>query len=76
MSAIKIKITPTGVSLGGWGGDGIHGTDQYQIVEILYPQENANSEQQISHKAGSHIDESDVKKLKEMGVVVNYVSIF
>lgn len=66
ISAVKMKIENTGVSLGGFGGDGIHGTDQYRIVEII------GQHPLLTHKAGNHIDESDVRKFKEIGVKIAY----
>ena len=65
-SAVQMRIKNTGVSLGGFGGDGIHGTDQYRIVEIT------GDHPSLIYKAGNHIDERDVRKFKEMGVVIIY----
>lgn len=63
---VKMRIKCTGMSLGGFDGDGIHGTDQYQIIEII------SQCPLLNQKVRDHIDEGDVRKFKEMGVEVVY----
>lgn len=90
LPTIRMKIHCTGVSLGGFGGDGIHGTDQYEIIEIIgrrlppikqrhlplpldaYLTQTGCSELRVIHEVRSHIDESDVREFKKLGVEIIY----